>query len=151
MRLNGLKEYLMKHSDDEHKINDFIDFMYDVIAKGPSEMAEGFYEELDDFLDDITHEKIEYVLSNIRRKDGKVGIKWTCDETKTVAKQFDVCAKLKEHHKEFDPDCWWFAMNYAYAVHYCISKSLSNYVDIAIDELTNPAIKMKHIIRHMMH
>lgn len=151
MRLEHLKEYLMTYSDDEHKIHEFIDFMYDVMGRTPVDMANKFYDELDDFLDEITHEKIEHVLSHLHRKDGVVGIKWSLEETKTVAKQYDVRTKLKNHGREYDDDCWWFALNYAYAVHYCVSKSITNYVDIAIDEITNKNIKMKHIIRHMLN
>jgi hypothetical protein len=150
MRLEHLKEYLLTYSGDERKVQDFIDFMYDAMDRTPVDMVNKFYDELDDFLDNITHEKIEHLLTHIIRKDGVVGIKWSCEETKSVAKQYDVINKLKNHGVTYNDDCWWFALNYAYAVHYCVSKSVSNYVDIAIDELTNKNIKMKYLIRHML-
>jgi esterase/lipase len=74
MRLEQLKEYIMTYSDDEHKLQEYIDFMYDVMDRTPKEMADRFYDELEDFLDDIDHDKIMLALEHLHRKDSVVGI-----------------------------------------------------------------------------
>ncbi len=150
MPFDHLKEYLLTHSGDEHKIGRFVDFMHSLISKAPEDMRNDFYDDLEDFLDEITYEKMEHAIRNMRRKDGTIGMKWTCDETESVAKQFDVCNRLKALGREYNKDCWWFTMNYAYAVHYNIAKTTSNYVDVAIDEYANPVIKMKLVIRELL-
>lgn len=150
MHFDHLKEYLLTHSSDEHKISAYTDFMHSVISKAPEDMRVVFYEDLEDFLDEINHEKIEHAIHHMHRKDGTIGMKWSCEETESVAKQYDICNRLKALGREYSKDCWWFAMNYAYAVHSSAAKSTSNYVDLAIDELTNPVIKMKHIVRDLL-
>jgi hypothetical protein len=141
----------MKHVGEEEKLHHFSQFIEDFFQSVPEESAHithNFYSELENFADEIDEEMIEAVVENLRHKDGTVsGAKWTIEEVKTVVKQYDVKNKIESIGKHFDCHKFWFALNYVYAVHHSINRTINGYIDLAIDEYTNKNICFDSIIR----
>jgi hypothetical protein len=146
--ING---YLVKHAGEEEKINELAVFIEDFFVNIPDEHSEihsDFYSEIEDFTEEIDEEMISEIIENLRFKDGNLcGAKWTLEEAKTVAKQYDVKGKLEAVGKVLDCHKFWFALNYVYATHYSINRTINGYVDLAIDEYANRNICFDRIIK----
>jgi hypothetical protein len=146
--ING---YLVKHAGDEEKIekfSEFIDGFFSNISEDHSEVHTDFYAEIEEFTDEIDEEMITEIVENLRHKDGTYsGAKWTLDEVSAVVKQYDVKNKIESLGKEFDCHKFWLALNYVFAVHYSINRTINGYIDLAIDEYTNRNICFDKIIR----
>jgi hypothetical protein len=136
-----INKYLLKHSAEEEKINEFSEFIEEFFVNLPEEFAvvnSDFFYEIENFADEIDEEMISLVIENLRQKDGTLsGAKWSIDEVKSVAKQYDVKSKIEVLGKKFDCEKFWLAMNYVYATHYSINRTINGYVDLAIDEYAN--------------
>jgi hypothetical protein len=148
-----INNYLVKHAGEEDKINGFAVFVEDFFSSIPDEHAiihSDFYSEVENFTEEIDEEMITEVVECLRHKDGTLsGAKWSLEEVKNVVKQYDVKAKIEAIGKTFDCHKFWFALNYVYAVHYSINRTINGYVDLAIDEYTNKNICFDKVIRHM--
>jgi hypothetical protein len=146
-----ITHYLTKHHGEEEKIIEFAEFIDGFFEKIPEELAEVneiFEAEIEVFTDEIDEEMISEIVKSLRTKDGNtIGAKWTIDETKNVVKQYDVKAKIESCGRKFDCHKFWLALNYVYAVHYSINRTLNGYVDLAIDEYCNTNICFDAIIR----
>jgi uncharacterized protein with WD repeat len=152
----AVSNYLHKYGHDEEKVNEFAEFLEMFFHDAPEEhheMVSEFEDEIEDFVWEISDEELMAAIENLKRRDGThSGIKWTHDETCLAAKQFGVEAKIKELKKgHFESLKFWFAMNYVYAVHYKSDKSLSCYVELAIDELTNKNVHFDDIIKSVFN
>ena len=145
--------YLVKHADEEEKIEEFAKFIEEFFENVPDEHAEihaDFYEEIENFAVEIDEEMIEMIIATLRHKDGTlVGAKWTLEEVQNVAKQYDVKTKVEACGKKHDCHRFWFAMNYVYATHYSINRTINGYVDLAIDELCNKNVCVETVIRKL--
>jgi hypothetical protein len=143
--------YLIKHAGEENKIGEFAIFIEDFFSNIPEEYSEihsDFYSEVENFAEEIDEEMISEIIDNLRFKDGTIsGMKWSLEEVKTVVKQYDVKGKIEGIGKAFDCHKFWLALNYVYAVHYSINRTINGYVDLAIDEYTNRNICFDKIIR----
>jgi hypothetical protein len=150
---NYVHEYLVKNAGDEHKIEKFSMFLEEFFTEMTDEyedVREAFYEELEDFTDEIDETMLHTILENLRRKDGVYsGVKWSKEEVEGVAKQYDVKAKVENYNKTYDITKFWFALNYVYAVHNSINRTINGYIDLAIDEMTNKNICFDDLIRRI--
>jgi hypothetical protein len=146
-----INHYLVKHAGEEEKINDFAIFIEDFFTNVPEEHAivhSDFYSEVENFTEEIDEEMISEVINCLRFKDGTFsGAKWSLEEAKAVVKQYDVKSKVEAIGKSFDCHKFWLALNYVYATHYSINRTINGYVDLAIDEYTNKNICFDSIIR----
>lgn len=136
-----ISNYLLKHMGEEEKIVQFSEFMEDFFHRLPDEHSvvhSDFHSEVENFADEVDEAMIELVVSNLRHKDGTLsGAKWSIEEVKNVVKQYDVKSKIESVGKVFDCHKFWLAMNYVYATHYSINRTINGYIDLAIDEYTN--------------
>jgi hypothetical protein len=146
-----INNYLVKHAGEEDKINGFAVFVEDFFSSIPDEHAivhSDFYSEVENFTEEIDEEMITEVVECLRHKDGTLsGAKWSLEEVKNVVKQYDVKAKIEAIGKTFDCHKFWFALNYVYAVHYSINRTINGYVDLAIDEYCNKNVCFDTTIR----
>jgi hypothetical protein len=143
--------YLMKHAGEEDKITEFATFVEDFFENVPDEHEDvhyDFYSEVESFTTEIDEEMIHEIISSLRTKEGNIsGVKWTLEESKSVVKQYDVKGKVEACGKSFECHKFWFALNYVYAVHYSINRTINGYVDLAIDEYCNKNICFDTTIR----
>jgi hypothetical protein len=148
-----INDYLMKHAGEDEKISGFATFIENFFSNIPDEHAvihTDFYSEVENFTEEIDEEMITEVIDALRHKDGTLsGAKWSLEEAKNVAKQYDVKSKIESIGKAFDCHKFWFALNYVYAVHYSINRTINGYVDLAIDEYTNKNVCFDKIIKHI--
>jgi hypothetical protein len=146
-----IKHYLMKHSGDEEKIHAFSGFVEDFFHSIPEDhekIKDDFLYELEDFAEEIDEEMMVSMVEKLQHKDGTLsGEKWSLDEVMTVSKQYDVKNKIESIGKKFDCHKFWFALNYVYAVHHSINRTINGYIDLAIDEYTNKNIFFDKIIK----
>jgi hypothetical protein len=146
-----ITNYLIKHTGDENKIIEFATFVEKFFENVPEEYEDvhyDFYSEVENFTTEIDEDMINEVISTLRTKEGTVsGVKWTIEESKSVAKQYDVKNKIESYGKTFDCHRFWFALNYVYAVHYSLNRTINGYVDLAIDEYCNKNICFDTTIR----
>jgi hypothetical protein len=145
--------YLKKHSGDEEKLHDlsqFIEDFFHEMDEDYSDVKSAFYMELDDFTEEIDEEMIREVVENLRQKDGTVnGVKWTIEETDSVAKQYSVPEKIEACGKKFDSFKFWLALNYVHAVHFSLNRTINGYVDLAIDEYCNKNVHFDDLIKRI--
>ena len=150
---NYVHEYLHKYAGEEHKIEKFSMFLEDFFTEMGDEyqdVKEAFYEELENFTDEIDETMLVSILENLRKKDGTYsGIKWSKEEVESVSKQYDVKNKVESYGKHYECDKFWFALNYVYAVHNSLNRTINGYVDLAIDEMTNKNICFDDLIRRI--
>lgn len=148
-----VNHYIMKHLDHEEKIHNFSLFIEDFFCSMDeeySDVKEAFYEELENFTEEIDEEMARAIVENLKRKDSThSGMKWSVDEVDSVCKQYDVRTKVEALGKRYDPLKFWLSMNYVYAVHYSINRSTVGYIDLAIDEMTNKNICFDDLIKHV--
>lgn len=148
---NYMNNYIKKHAGDEEKIHEFSEFVeefFEEIKEDYYEISVGFLSEIEDFTEEIDSEMIKEIVENLRHKDKSiVGAKWTIEETESVSKQYDGKNKIQALEKKYDPEKFWLAMNYVYAVHYSPSRTLNGYVDLAVDEYTNKNICFDNLIK----
>lgn len=143
--------YLLKHANEEDKIAGFATFVEDFFTNIPEEHEDvhyDFYAEVENFANEIDEEMITEAIGVLRTKEGTIsGAKWTVEEAKNVVKQYDVKNKIENCGKVFDCHKFWFALNYVYAVHYSINRTINGYVDLAIDEYCNKNVCFDTTIR----
>jgi hypothetical protein len=143
-----LHHFHEKFKDDEEKMNKLYSLFEELVMVDLKEenhdLYEDFINEFEDHVDFIEEEDVITAITFLRKKDGTPGNKWTLSEIEPVIKQFNIEERLGEH---FCKQKFWFAMNYAYAVHCAPNKTLSNYVEMAIDELMDKNIPIKCKIR----
>jgi hypothetical protein len=136
-----IHHYLTKHTGNDEKMEEFanfIDTFFCDIEEEYSEVKTGFHMELEEFTDELDEEMLHEIVENFKRKDGTLsGVKWTMEEVESVAKQYDVKSKLDGTGKECNILKFWVAMNYVYAVHYSINRTINGYIDLAVDEYAN--------------
>lgn len=140
----NIHHYLVKHANDEEKVKEFsnfIDSFFQEIEEDYAEVKAGFHAELSDFTEELDEEMIHEIVAKFKRKDGTVsGVKWSMDEVENVMKQYDVKSKLEGTGKHCDVLKFWVAMNYVYATHYSLNRTINGYIDLAVDEYTNKNI-----------
>lgn len=148
-----LQQFTEKHPHDIEKMVELQELIGNFFDREVYEKAYDLYadfkEELEDFVYELTEEIIVEAASFLKRKDGFTGAKWTREEVDSVAKQFDAEMKVKSHDKDYDPLLFWFAMNYAYATHSALNKTISVYIDLAVDEMTDKNVCIKEKIREI--
>jgi DNA-binding FrmR family transcriptional regulator len=147
----NIHHYLTKHHDNVEKMEEFSEFIEAFFCNMEEEYAEvktGFYSELEDFTEELDEEMLHALVEKFKRKDGTVsGIKWSIEEIESVAKQYDVKSKFEGTGKTCDLTKFWVAMNYVYAVHYSINRTVNGYIDLAIDEYTNKNICFDKLLK----
>ena len=115
------------------KISDlFEDLICDELKNNHRALYNEFMIEFDEIINEITDEDIECAVEHLCRKDGRKGAKWSREETDNIIKQFNIHEKALKDFTEIE---FWFSMNYAYAVHGGPNKTISAYIDLALDEL----------------
>jgi hypothetical protein len=143
--------YLTKHANEEEKIHEFSEFLnnfFEAIPEDNKDIHKAFYMEIESFTNEIDEEMIVEIISSLKHKDGTAsGAKWSLEEAQTVVKQYDAKNKIENCGKTFDCHKFWFALNYVYAVHYSINRTINGYVDLAIDEYCNKNICFDATIR----
>jgi hypothetical protein len=146
-----IQTYFTKHMGEEEKLNQFAIFIEDFFEKIPEEFTDihkEFYSEVENFTNEIDEEMITEIVENLRHKDGSIaGSKWSLDDARSVVKQYDVKNKIETCGKIFDCHKFWLALNYVYAVHYSINRTINGYIDLAIDEYCNKNICFDTTIR----
>jgi DNA-binding FrmR family transcriptional regulator len=140
----NIHHYLTRHAGNEEKMEEFSEFIESFFCNMEEDYAEvkaGFYNELEDFTEELDEEMIHAMVEKFKRKDGTVsGIKWSLEEIEAVVKQYDVKSKFEGTGRSCDMHKLWIAMNYVYAVHYSINRTINGYIDLAVDECTNKNI-----------
>lgn len=148
-----ISDYLTKHTGDEAKIaafGDFIDGFFAGMDEEYSDVVHAFEEEVEDFTEEVTTEMIAAIIENLKHRDGTLsGMKWSMDETSGLVSQYDIKNKMEQCGKHYCAEKFWFAMNYVYAVHYSLSRTLNAYVELAIDELCNKNICIDDMIKRI--
>lgn len=109
------------------------------------ELYNEFRASAEDALAVITPEIAVEAVSKLVRKDGTVGEKWSRADTNEVARQYG----LAEKYSDFDPCVFYFAMNYAFAVHHYPAFTIQNFIDIAFDEIHNKNVSLRRRIKEM--
>jgi hypothetical protein len=146
-----IQKYLLKHMSEEEKLSNFAAFIENFFENIPEEYDDihtDFYVEIENFTNEIDEEMIIEAATLLRYKNGELaGAKWSLEEVKNVVKQYDVKAKIEACSKEFDCYKFWFALNYVYAVHYSVNRTINGYIDLAIDEYCNKNICFDSTIR----
>ena len=140
----NISEYVSEENV-EHFIKFIEDFFCDHKDENP-EIYEEFQKDLEDHFYDVTPEIAIKAVSKLKRKDGLRGEKWSRDDTNELSKQY----KLAEKYPELNPCEFYFAMNYAYAVHYYPSFTIQNFIDIAFDEIHDRNVSIKHKIKEIV-
>jgi hypothetical protein len=147
---NKLLKYHEKFKDEPEKMEKLFMLFEELITvdikEENNELYEDFMMEFEDHVDFIDEEEIITAITYLKKKDGSPGNKWTKDEVEAVVKQFNIEERLGEKYCKHK---FWFAMNYAYAVHCAPNKTLSNYVEMAIDEMMDANVPIKCKIRIM--
>lgn len=148
-----IQKYLLKHATEEEKITEFANFINDYFCDLDEEFIEfknDFYDKVDEYTEELEDEVIAILLKNLRRKDGTVvGAKWTFEEAVNAMKEYNIADKLKEINCSLDQTKFWVAMNYVYATHYSINRTINGYMELAIDEYANKNICFDKILKKM--
>lgn len=145
-----INEYIEKHKTEPEKIkqmSDFIEKFFMELEPEDIDIRDAFVESLGDFSNEITHENIERIIKELRHRDNSVsGEKWSCDEINQIISQYDVKNKISTYNIDFCREYFWYAMNYVYAAHYNISRTMAGYAELAIDEYCNKNMCLKKYI-----
>jgi hypothetical protein len=148
---HNIHEYLKKHGTDNTKLENFAEFIenfFESAEEGYMDMAEAFCEELEEFVFELDEEMAAEIVNALVRRDGTPsGMKWSHSETDIVAKQNAIPEKIEAIHKRYDSVKFWLAMNYVYAVHYNINRTVNGYIELAMDEMTNKNICFDELIK----
>jgi hypothetical protein len=148
-----ITDYIGKYGTDEEKMGSFAELIEDFFNDMGEELEyvrEAFQEELKDKTEEVTKEMLIEIVENLKHKDGThSGMKWTEEEVGSVARQYDVEGKIKTIGKKYCPVKFWFAMNYVYAVHYNVTRTINGYVDLAIDEIGNKNICFDDLVKRI--
>lgn len=142
-----LKKYVERHPSVEQmeELGDLLEELISVeLKENHHEMYLEFMAEFDELVNEITDEDIIFAAENLCRKDGAKGPKWSMEETDKLMHQFNIKEKS---HKEIREIEFWFAMNYAFATHASPNKTISVYIDLALDELHDKNVCFKHKIK----
>jgi hypothetical protein len=146
-------KYITKHAQHEEKIHEFAEFLekfFQDMDEEFDDVKHAFYDEVENFTNEIDEEMLTAIIENLKRRDGTAGgLKWTKEDVNAVVHQYDVISKLSQHGKTYDPVKFWFAMNYVYATHFSVSRTINGYVDLAIDEITNKNMCFDDLIRRI--
>ena len=145
-----LKDYRFEHlgEKDVHKVEKFYEFLDEYfveLKEKHHDVYDDFKEQLHDFVYEVDPEMVHDAVQKLIRKDGVVGAKWSKDDTNAVAKQYGLPAK----RVEFDACVFYFAMNYVFAVHYSPDRTITHYVDLALDEIDDRNVCIKDKIREV--
>lgn len=151
-----IAEYLEKHTGHEEHTRKLANFIEDFITSKSEEdkeleLLESFYEEIEEFTDELTEEDIAAMIKCFKHRDGsESGMKWTIEEIDSVATQYNAPAKLAELGHDFCLPIFWLAMNYVYATHFSVSRTINGYLELAIDELANKNVCFERLVKHLM-
>lgn len=142
-----IKEFFELHEkfpDKAHEVAElFEEFLLEVKIEMP-EVHKELMEDIDEVVDIVTEEEIACAISNMERKDGVKEPKWKKEEVIDMIKSFSIHEKAG---KDFCNHQFWFAMNYAYATHAAPNKTISVYIDLALDEMFDKNVTIKEKIR----
>ena len=144
-------EYLKKNRDHTEKIEGLASVLDNVLEKDENtDVKYDMISEVEDYTVEYDEDTIKNIVSSLKRRDGGIsGEHWNIEETSNVAKQYDVENKVKELGKTYCDLKFWFAMNYVFAVHYSITRTMNGFVELAIDEITNKNICFDNIIKQI--
>lgn len=148
-----IKDYLIKNAQNEEKLHDFatfVDEFFEGMDEEYEDVKDAFYFEVEDFTEEIDDEMITAIVENLKHKDGSLsGVKWTCEDVDNLVRQYDVANKITALGKRFEAKKYWLALNYVYAVHYSINRTVNGYVDLAIDEYVNKNICFDDLVKRV--
>lgn len=148
-----ISTYLEKHAGHTEKIKEFSNFIegfFDGMEEDYQDVKDAFYDEVEDFTEEVDETMIRAIIDNLRKRDGTVtGLKWSIDETESVCRQYDAKNKIEVLGKTYDPLKFWFAMNYVYAVHNSVNRTVNGYVELAIDEIMNKNICLEDLVKRI--
>jgi DNA-directed RNA polymerase specialized sigma54-like protein len=137
-------KYYEKYKHEDEKMAElftlFHEFVHVELKEHDIDLYKDFIDELEDYVESVDEEEILEALSHLKKKDGTPGAKWTMDEVASVVTQFNIKERLGDL---YCPKLFCFAMNYAYAVHCGTNKTLSSYVETAIEEFLDHNIPIK--------
>ena len=133
-------EYLESHHDNLDELEKFSEHMEEFsnyLKEHHIDAYIEFKEKFEKATFVITDDVILKSLANLKRKDKKEGIKWTIDDTSSVAEQYGIHTE-----KWYDKSLWFFALNYTFANHYEQNRSLADFVKLAEDEYLDENISI---------
>ena len=140
-------EYVRQQLDHTDKIEGLSSVINNVLDQD-EKVKSVMYNDIEDYTDEVDDETLKCVIENLRRRDSnESGIHWNIEDTTNLAAQYDVETKIKTLGKTYSDVKFWFAMNYVYAVHYSISRTINGFVELAIDEICNKNVCFDDIIR----
>lgn len=146
--VENLRKYHDKYKEDNEKMGKLFELFEELIVvnikEENRELYDDFMMEFEDHMNFISEEDVITAITYLKKKDGSPGNKWTKEEVEAVIKQFNIEERLGARYCK---EKFWFAMNYAYAVHCAPNKTLSNYVEMGIDEMMDNNIPIKCKIR----
>lgn len=141
-------EFISKNKEDHEKLEAFATFIDDYF---PDEEKKTFTKKLNDALGEVDEDDVCEIIKELKRRDGTLsGMKWGKLEADSVATQYNLRSKFREYGHEYDCLTFWFAINYVYATHYNINRSLSGYVELAIDEIMNKNVCLEEYMKKMI-
>ena len=147
---NSLTKYFNKYKDHEEKMEKLFElfdvFIMEEVKEANHELYSDFIDEFEDYVDFVEMEEIMDAVAHLKKKDGTPGAKWSEEDVESVAHQFNVPERLGE---DYCKKLFWFAMNYAYAVHCGTNKTLSSYIELAIEEYLDNNVPLKCKVRIM--
>jgi hypothetical protein len=143
-----IKHYIARHHGDPDSMEPLMDLFEDLVCDelkhNHPELYHEFMEEFNELMNEITEEDIINAVGMLMKKDGTRGPKWAREETDSLIHQFNIREKAGKKFEDID---FWFAMNYAFANHSAPNKTISAYIDLALDEMLDKNVCFKKKIR----
>lgn len=143
-----IKHYITRHHGDPESMEPLMDLFEELVCDelkhNYPELFSDFMIEFNELMNEITDDDIISAVSFLVRKDGSTGAKWSREETDSLIHQFNIREKAG---KKFDDIDFWFAMNYAFANHSAPNKTISAYIELALDEMLDKNICFNKKIR----
>ena len=142
-------EYIRNQSEHNDKIDGLTTVIDNILDKDEN-IKSVMYNDITEYTDEVDDETIKAIVEKLRRRDGTLsGVRWSMEETCTLATQYDVENKTKLCGKIYSDIKFWFAMNYVFAVHYSITRTINGFVELAIDEMCNKNVCFDDIIKRI--
>lgn len=111
------------------KLTRKIDWFVDKVMEKDPELVEKFIMKVDLLLNPhFTKSSAEYVVSEMKNKDGTTGEHWSYDQTTEV---------LKDEKWNFEEADWYYTLNMIYSDYYKNGRTTETYVEMAHDFLAD--------------
>jgi hypothetical protein len=144
-----IRHYIERHHGNPDSMEPLMELFEELVCEELKtenpELYIEFMEEFNELMNEITEEDIHDAVASLIKKDGTRGAKWSREETDSLIGQFNIRDRVgRDRFEEID---FWFAMNYAFANHSAPNKTVSSYIELAIDEMLDQNVCFNKKIR----